>query len=517
MHQIQPVNSAQYHRESKSPSVHAKEHTSIKITPSQKRPNIPHPPTEAEPTQLKIRPNSVATGASGSQGSLAEQTYYSAPSRAVTSNKSNLPTNSIKKAPSITLSQTQIEGTPSPEVAKTPEEIFNDNIQRAVSQKIEQGGVGQKRPSKKVKSSPYTKKAVSSYEKEISNDLNMRMTRKITSKEFPSEDDGDFLSAPTSRVTSTMATAEQEIQSLPFDTPVVEEILEDKTPPVLVPRSFPTMKTSQEILSTPKASPVPRKPRENPYQPINKSTTIIDTTEPEPSVNKLLQESTQEKSSIENIKEEILSGITALNENAGGDRRMKKNASDVLLPVKMNAKPSNASLPTVPQSSIQSSRRGSILQSRRPSMLKTPDAIQFISGDENEKTEIGELYFYSNPNSIYEEAAALVPHEAIEMEDYDINEAISPRGLKPNGKIAIDGGKLNKSQDLKNPFALKKPQDRPAKKRQPNRPYFLAIMTLGQLIALCLSFYYSYENTGSLIQTSPFNYLIGPASGVRVS
>ncbi|KAI9145015.1 hypothetical protein BKA69DRAFT_1052583 [Paraphysoderma sedebokerense] len=51
--------------------------------------------------------------------------------------------------------------------------------------------------------------------------------------------------------------------------------------------------------------------------------------------------------------------------------------------------------------------------------------------------------------------------------------------------------------------------------KKPYKPYFVAIVTLLQLVGLILSFVFNFNNTGSYIQTQPqFNILIGPSTEV---
>ena len=47
-----------------------------------------------------------------------------------------------------------------------------------------------------------------------------------------------------------------------------------------------------------------------------------------------------------------------------------------------------------------------------------------------------------------------------------------------------------------------------------NRPWFLYLMSLGQVIGLIYSLVLNYQYTGQVIQTNPFNPLIGPETGI---
>ncbi|KNC97771.1 YD repeat (two copies) [Spizellomyces punctatus DAOM BR117] len=68
------------------------------------------------------------------------------------------------------------------------------------------------------------------------------------------------------------------------------------------------------------------------------------------------------------------------------------------------------------------------------------------------------------------------------------------------------------------PAALHNPKVRiQLAKLKPHRPWFLGLMTLLQVGTLIASFVINQKNTGSIIQTNPFNYMIGPTSGVLIS
>ncbi|KAI9090095.1 hypothetical protein DFS34DRAFT_585330 [Phlyctochytrium arcticum] len=54
-------------------------------------------------------------------------------------------------------------------------------------------------------------------------------------------------------------------------------------------------------------------------------------------------------------------------------------------------------------------------------------------------------------------------------------------------------------------------------KMKPHRPYFLGLMTVLHLATLIASFILNKKTTGSLLQTNPFNYMIGPTSGVLIT
>jgi hypothetical protein len=51
-------------------------------------------------------------------------------------------------------------------------------------------------------------------------------------------------------------------------------------------------------------------------------------------------------------------------------------------------------------------------------------------------------------------------------------------------------------------------------KLKAHQPWFLGIMTVIQVLALVGSFILNWRVTGRAIQTNPFNYMIGPDSGV---
>jgi membrane associated rhomboid family serine protease len=51
-------------------------------------------------------------------------------------------------------------------------------------------------------------------------------------------------------------------------------------------------------------------------------------------------------------------------------------------------------------------------------------------------------------------------------------------------------------------------------KQKLHYPIFLATMTVIQVLVLGYEFYLNFVKTGSVIQTNPFNYMIGPAAGI---
>ena len=46
-------------------------------------------------------------------------------------------------------------------------------------------------------------------------------------------------------------------------------------------------------------------------------------------------------------------------------------------------------------------------------------------------------------------------------------------------------------------------------------PWFLGLITFAQVIILGVELYFNWASTGSVLQTNPFNYMIGPHSGVN--
>jgi hypothetical protein len=82
----------------------------------------------------------------------------------------------------------------------------------------------------------------------------------------------------------------------------------------------------------------------------------------------------------------------------------------------------------------------------------------------------------------------------------------------------------NSFQDLVEPNTIKNPETKvkifdPNIRKQlvklrPQYPWFLGLVTLVQIAMMVLSMILNLKSTGSLIQTRPFNYLIGPDSGV---
>lgn len=71
---------------------------------------------------------------------------------------------------------------------------------------------------------------------------------------------------------------------------------------------------------------------------------------------------------------------------------------------------------------------------------------------------------------------------------------------------------------LKRPPTIKKLNDpqvrRQLAKLKPKYPWFLGTVTFLQVAAFILTLVMNMRNTGSIIQTDPFNYLIGPSPGV---
>jgi len=196
--------------------------------------------------------------------------------------------------------------------------------------------------------------------------------------------------------------------------------------------------------------------------------------------------------------------------------------------------------------------RNSILLTRRLSVLRAPIQLEthFISGDENAVDELGEFYFYSNPASIYDEivgedenggekliddsgghplsskadAAVIGSHvisvdpESTSKSDYDVNEIMGkPRAVKES--CIKKSTALQKKNGIDNSSSALQKHGKSLRKRKqiwPNRPYFLFTISVAQVVTMCVSFYLSYRNTGSFIQTEPFNYLIGPGPGTLI-
>lgn len=99
--------------------------------------------------------------------------------------------------------------------------------------------------------------------------------------------------------------------------------------------------------------------------------------------------------------------------------------------------------------------------------------------------------------------------------------------FNPNDELLFYPGPLSRegSYDtlFKNDVAVEikesRPLNNPRMRQQLNklkskRPWFLGIMTFIQVGFLLFSHWVNYQNTGSFIQTEPFNYMIGPAPGV---
>jgi hypothetical protein len=51
-------------------------------------------------------------------------------------------------------------------------------------------------------------------------------------------------------------------------------------------------------------------------------------------------------------------------------------------------------------------------------------------------------------------------------------------------------------------------------KLKPHYPWFMMLVTLSQVGLMIYSMVLNLQNTGTLIQMDPFNYMIGPESGV---
>jgi hypothetical protein len=83
----------------------------------------------------------------------------------------------------------------------------------------------------------------------------------------------------------------------------------------------------------------------------------------------------------------------------------------------------------------------------------------------------------------------------------------------------------NSFQDLVEPPSIENPEAKvkifdPRVRKQltklrPQYPWFLGFVTLIQIGMMVFSMVLNLKSTGSLIQMNPFNYLIGPGSGVE--
>jgi hypothetical protein len=201
----------------------------------------------------------------------------------------------------------------------------------------------------------------------------------------------------------------------------------------------------------------------------------------------------------------------------------------------------------MPKQSARSSvaRRGSVLVSRRASVLKAPPTeTLFLFGEENQE-DLGEYVFYTDPDSetgqkdntdtttdkpTYKQSQLSVSANqsipAVE-DDYDMTAAMGTQKRNTAGHLSIQIGSANGS--VKKSMILSTTQYSPStpserlltdpgkgsldrEKREkgnippaPRRPWFLWLMTFLQIIGMGLSFFFAWQNTGSPIQTEPFN------------
>jgi membrane associated rhomboid family serine protease len=175
------------------------------------------------------------------------------------------------------------------------------------------------------------------------------------------------------------------------------------------------------------------------------------------------------------------------------------------------------------------------MQSRRPSAMKsTPTKTLFLFGEENQEP-LGEYLFYSDPDSegeyepdtpVVRSTIASPPSYEVD-DEYDMTAAMGSK--KKAAHLSINVGiKDTSAHSPMSPISpnrltadpekgdnLKKSDNR-SRPPLPRRPWFLWAMTSLQIIGMGLSFFFAWQNTGSPIQTDPFNYLIGPPPGTLV-
>ncbi|KAL5031947.1 hypothetical protein RTP6_000118 [Batrachochytrium dendrobatidis] len=121
--------------------------------------------------------------------------------------------------------------------------------------------------------------------------------------------------------------------------------------------------------------------------------------------------------------------------------------------------------------------------------------------------------FYSNPASrepSISDLSATIPMNPTQVmsrsgQVYDEQESAT---LARDGKKKGGANQKNLPPALYDPFVRKQ-----LSKLKTHYPYFLTLMTIGQVAAVVASFILNAKTTGSPIATNPFNYMIGPTSG----
>ncbi|KAI8923148.1 rhomboid family-domain-containing protein [Entophlyctis helioformis] len=118
--------------------------------------------------------------------------------------------------------------------------------------------------------------------------------------------------------------------------------------------------------------------------------------------------------------------------------------------------------------------------------------------------------FYSNPvsqtNSLNDAQGTILPSGGAGGFN-------NPQGGGGGGKRGGTDGDHERNEKvlpaLYDPFVRKQ-----LSQLKSHSPWFLGIVTAAQVAALVASFVINWQRTGSVIQMSPFNYMIGPESGV---
>nr|KAJ3420116.1 hypothetical protein HK105_006070 [Polyrhizophydium stewartii] len=83
---------------------------------------------------------------------------------------------------------------------------------------------------------------------------------------------------------------------------------------------------------------------------------------------------------------------------------------------------------------------------------------------------------------------------------------------KTRGKGRDKNAASDRPHALNDPFVRKQ-----LSSLKTHYPYFLTIVTTGQVVAMIVSFILNAKTTGSPIETNPFNYMIGPTSGTLIA
>jgi membrane associated rhomboid family serine protease len=118
--------------------------------------------------------------------------------------------------------------------------------------------------------------------------------------------------------------------------------------------------------------------------------------------------------------------------------------------------------------------------------------LEFMA--QNRTPEVGKLQYKFDPNEEY----VFYPAPLSRQGSYD---TLFP---KKSAVIEVKDEKPLNNPNIRTNLA----------KLKPHKPWFLGTVTIIQVLMLIMSMYFNWSNTGSFIQTEPFNLMIGPNPGV---